>query len=70
MRSENDRRPALQVKLDHCKRLGYTPENVITFFEDQPDTVKGFREAGYHVCDVGGWKDSYTEILNEGGPDK
>lgn len=68
MRSENDRRPALQVKLDHCARAGYTPDRVITFFEDQPDTVAGFRDAGYHVCDVGGWKDNYTEILSEGGP--
>jgi hypothetical protein len=59
----------LEVKLEICERNGYTPDNVITFFEDQPDTVKGFREAGFHVCDVGGWKDGYTEILTEGGPE-
>ncbi len=68
MRGEKDRRSALKVKLGICDTYGYTPDRVITLFEDQPETITGFRKAGYHVCDVGGWKDNYTEILTEGGP--
>lgn len=67
MRNLEDHRPAAKIKLERLDDLGYTPDQVISIFEDEPNTVKELRAAGYHVCDVGGWEDGYAEALHTGG---
>jgi hypothetical protein len=69
MRTNGDHRPAMEMKLDKLMKRDIWPVDVITIFEDHPCTIKGLRKFGYHVSDVGGWCDNYTEILTEGGPD-
>lgn len=70
MRADGDHRPAAVIKTERLQRLPHcSPSEVVTIFEDHPGTIVALREAGYHVCDVGGWEEGYTEILHTGGRD-
>lgn len=69
MRTDGDHSPAHIMKLRKLEQLNIQPHEVITVFEDHPKTIQALRDSGYHVCDVGGWRDNYTEILTEGGPE-
>jgi len=67
MRGAGDRRPATIVKQEQLEHYGYTPEQVITIFEDDPATVKHLRNLGYHVCNVD--DRPFIEGEHEGGPE-
>lgn len=67
MRGADDRRPASIVKLEHLSNWGYTPDSVITIFEDDPMTIKDLRAADYHVCNVD--NRIFMPGEHEGGPE-
>jgi len=69
MRGLTDNRPASEIKVERLQQYNIKPAHVLSIFEDEPKTVRAFRDLGFHVCDVLEWKDGYAEALEKGGRD-
>ena len=57
MRSADDRRPDMVVKLEMMNSLGLTPDDVLCIFDDRQSVVDMWRANGFRVMQVDAWKE-------------
>ena len=57
MRSADDRRPDMVVKLEMMNSVGLTPDQVLCILDDRQSVVDMWRANGFRVMQVDAWKE-------------